>query len=385
MLRYFVWIVGCTLLLMACDQDLTKSSIPIGTRITQSTQFDQDTIFWNLTNDQAGLIIDTEEDLILDFQEAVLCGKTFGQTPDLHQGTAIKVLKAKKLQIKNADFKAFKLGVVVEQVEELILENCSFNHFFSLPIGALQADNSVALKVEKASVLRLNKVNFKQLDLALKLDKVDHVLIDQSVFAWLKEGVINAKEAVSLSLKGSHLLYLGIPGSQNKIFNLPKVELDVGQNFWAHVYGMEGPKNHLIGKEDQVAYFKTLPEDQWDKPALDALLLKYGVTTPEVVLQDAWVLYDHTYPKAWFRQFQNASDVFLLTAPPGNWRLIDGAGYDRVIPKTGTFPTTLRAEKKVQADSFALEFEYLGKSAQSFGKPYSALEVYKFNGEVPQK
>lgn len=385
MLRYIVWGLGVALVLVACKTDSTKSSIQAGTLITQSTQFDQDTIFWDLTNDQAGLIIDTEEDLTLDFQGAVLAGKTFGQQPDRHQGTAIEAIKAGKLHIKNADFRAFQQGIAAEQIEHLVLEDCSFSHFYGAPIDQPLKLESFGLNLLKVDTLTISNVRFRHLDRALELAFVDRIRIDQSAFAWLRAGVIRVDQAKELEILSSHFVYVGLPEKRSLIFDLPELTIDFRRNYGAYLNLMDLEDFDSLSRENELAYVTSFPEQQWNTSTIDSLLLTYGVTTPDLILLDPWGVYDHTYPKVWFRQTQNESDVFLLTAPPGNWRLVGGTGYDRVIPKTGTFPTTLRAEKTAEADSFALEFEYLGKSVQRFGKPYRSLKTFTFEGNVSEK
>lgn len=386
MLRYLVWALGFSLVLLACKTDLTNASIKSGTQIIQSTQFDQDTISWDLTNEQAGLIIDTEKDLILDFQGAVLMGKSFGQQPDQHKGTAIKVLNAGELHIKNADFRAFQQGIVVENVGQLIIEKCSFTHFYSEPLGQPSKIRSSAITIENAFTINIKGVTFKRLDQGLQIQKAENLMIKESSFSWLKTGAIHADQLAALSIGKSDFLYLGLPQRPSQAINISfsELELELNDNKWAHVFQKDFEKLFAVQKQGQWSYIPTVSKDSWNQKPIDELLLNYGVTTPEVLFLDEWGIYDHSYPKAWFRQTQNESDVFLLTAPPGNWRLIGGAGYDRVIPKTGTFPTTLRAEKTGGEASFLLEFEYLGKSARRFGKPYQSLEAFVFKGEIPK-
>lgn len=380
MLRYLIWGLGFTLALMSCKQDLEEASVPVGTSITSSTQFNQDTIFWDLTNQAAGLIIDTEEDLIIDFQGAFIAGKSFGKNPDQHQGTAIKVINAKKLLIKNADFSAFQQGIVADHIDHLVLDNCNFSHFYRSPTAEALLLESSGLNLLKVDTLSLINVDFKHLDRALELAFVKKINIDHSTFSWLRQGVIRVDQAEELTISNSQFIYIGLPGQQTRAFDLPELTLEIRDNYWAHLDQIELENFGRLPKSNQLAYVKSFPEEQWNKSRIDSLLLTFGVTTPALIFLDEWGIYDHTYPKAWFRQKQEASDVFLLTAPPGNWRLVGGTGYDRIIPKTGTFPTTLRAERTMDADSFLLEFEYLGKPTRRFGKPYKPLRTYLFHG-----
>lgn len=385
MLRYLIWVLGLLFFVMACKTDPTKTSIQVGTRITTSTQFDQDSIIWDLTNQAAGLIIDTEEDLILDFQGALIAGHSFGKKPDQHQGTAIKVLSAKKLHIKNANFSAFQQGIIADHIDHLILENCHFSHFYRSPISQTLILESFGLNLIKVDTLSLEKVSFKHLDRALELVFVKKINVNHSTFTWLREGAIRVDQAEELNLLNSQFIHLGLPGKPNKIFDLPELTLDSHENYWAHLDLIDAEAFNLLPAGNQFAYIRSMPEEEWNKPTIDSLLLTYGVTTPALTFLDDWGIYDHSYPKAWFRQNQAKSDIFLLTAPPGNWRLVGGTGYERVIPKTGAFPTTLRAEKDMAVDSFLLEFEYLGKPTHRFGKPYKSSGAYLFRGVLPVK
>ncbi|MEM6377699.1 MAG: hypothetical protein AAF705_05780, partial [Bacteroidota bacterium] len=258
MSRYFVWTIGFTMLFMSCDQDITKSPIPKRTRITQSTQFDQDTIVWDLTNLEAGLIIESDEDLVLDFQGAVLTGKNFGKNPNRYRGIAIDVGKVKKIHIKNAHFYAFYQGIVGVDIEHLILENCDFSFFYGESGTSLSQGESYALNLIGVDTLSLYNVNFKHVDRALQLTNVDHINIDSSKFSWLRRGAIRVfEQAKNLNISNSQFIYLGIPRRREKIFDLPELTMDLRNNYWAHLSQINEEVFNLNGNGNQVAYLES--------------------------------------------------------------------------------------------------------------------------------
>ena len=68
-----------------------------------------------------------------------------------------------------------------------------------------------------------------------------------------------------------------------------------------------------------------------------------------------------------------------MLGPQGNWRAVDGVGFQEVNPKTGAFPATLRAKKDPDATSVSISLEFIGEAITSqFGDPIPRGQVVKF-------
>lgn len=67
------------------------------------------------------------ENLTVDFQDASLLGALDPTKPDRFKGLAIRVL-GKNITLKNANVHDFKVALLAEGVENLVLENCDFSY-----------------------------------------------------------------------------------------------------------------------------------------------------------------------------------------------------------------------------------------------------------------
>lgn len=90
------------------------------------------------------------------------------------------------------------------------------------------------------------------------------------------------------------------------------------------------------------------------------------------ILVDEWGPYDFRRPSVWLRGVEGDDYVFLLLGPQGNWKLVDGEGFQRVNSKTGTFPATVTARKQPGAELLRLDFEFIGEEViTQFGEKLS--------------
>ncbi|MEO0338519.1 MAG: right-handed parallel beta-helix repeat-containing protein [Bacteroidota bacterium] len=311
-----------TLSLLQCKQEEGFLVAPKSQIINQSFQLGADSLHWTLEDDEVGLLVEGE-DIVLDFGGAVVYGKNFGQAPDQQVGTAIQVKKAKKLTIKNATFLGFRNGIKAEDVDTLLIEHCVFDYGFR----------------------RLSELGQKPDEAAIILNNKAHLQLENSSVKRWQNGIF-ATDLKSLAFNNGELALINNIG-----INIPEFcELTI-ENIDFYQVNPFGPiKDENIQKEE-------------------AFLIQKGISTPALLLEDEYGQYDHSYPKAWLRERDEEKDIFLLTAPQGNWRLVGGSGYNRVVPKTGTFPVTISAFRSDTSQNQSLKFEYLGKSAKRYGKP----------------
>ena len=70
--------------------------------------------------------------------------------------------------------------------------------------------------------------------------------------------------------------------------------------------------------------------------------------------------YEFTYPKIWLREKKEKEFIFLMLGPAlGNWKAIDGYGWEGINPKTGALPNTLVAQT-ADTTSHQLSLEFIG-------------------------
>lgn len=368
--------------LSSCQQE--QANLSLGSVIRQSLTYTQDSLFLPTPSGSVGLVI-KGTDIDLDFGGASLIGAKFGASPDLQTGTAIKVEKAQTLSIRNAHFLGFQIGIHIQEVDTLILENCHFDHFRRSKTGGSPSFTSIGLQIEKAQYVILKNSSWQRMDQGLQTVDVPEITIQQCSFLWMNSNAVQLAQTNVLACTSSLFAYIGLPKNEVEVFRYSDSRFQFKENHFAHCQLKLASFPDFDLDFNPVAYTDFIPSEEWDRPKVDQLLLQKGISTPSLSLLDQWGWYDFSYPKAWFRQGNLEEDVYLLTAPPGNWRIIDGAGYNRLIPKTGAFPSTVKAEISPDSKERYLVFEFLGKPLKKFGKPFNSNEVFTFKGQANEK
>jgi len=67
-------------------------------------------------------------DIVVDFNGAVLIGSKNKYSPDAFTGTALKIINSKNVTIKNAVIKGYKIALLAKNVQNLHIENCDFSY-----------------------------------------------------------------------------------------------------------------------------------------------------------------------------------------------------------------------------------------------------------------
>ncbi len=115
------------LFLFACQSE-KNTPIKNGQIITQSTTVQQDTFRLNGSDSLNQPVLTIEgENIIVDFNNAVLIGSNDKKWPDEFYGTGI-LIKGKNITLKNAKVNGFKVAVMAEGVDSLKLMDCDFSY-----------------------------------------------------------------------------------------------------------------------------------------------------------------------------------------------------------------------------------------------------------------
>lgn len=98
------------------------------------------------------------------------------------------------------------------------------------------------------------------------------------------------------------------------------------------------------------------------------------------ILINEWGPYNFEYPTVWLRDIQEGEYIFLLLGPNGNWKAVDGTGFLSIVPKTGTFPATVRASRAADNQELALQFEFIGEAfTDQFGREHRRGAPFSFS------
>lgn len=74
------------------------------------------------------LIVIQGKNIVIDFNGAELAGADSATTPDAFKGLAILVRKGSKVTIRNLRARGYKIGLMAENVGELLVEGCDFSY-----------------------------------------------------------------------------------------------------------------------------------------------------------------------------------------------------------------------------------------------------------------
>lgn len=365
--------------LTACQQTSGEEVLRFGDEVAASLKLEQDSLYLPAEAEQAGLRI-TGERIRLDFGGAVLYGKAFGEAPDRQWGTAIRAGALRKLHLRDATFLGFRAGIEIGSVDTLILENCHFDHFYRDMDGAAA---SVALSVQRVGVLMLRGCHFQGLGQAVQMGSADQIVVDSCHFQWLNAVALGGDRCESAEVRHSTFFAIGTEDTGRPVLDIPGTAFQLEHNFLAQIDTDKNLRRDLLQNSNTFAYLPGLEAPDSSRAIMDRILLESGIPTPGLDLYDEWGWFRFSYPRAWYRQTRAGEDIYLLCAPPGNWRLIDGNGYRQVTPKTGTFPVTVRAERTNAPDSMFLQFEYLGKPLRRHGRLRQTTDPVTFRA-TPQ-
>lgn len=187
-------------MLSACKTKTLRLSK--GMTITSSSNVYKDNYFLYSHDSLNQAVINISgENIVIDFNGATLTGsEDYGQ-PDLFNGTGIYISGGKNITIKNLKIRGFKIGLMAEGVEHLIIENCDFSYNYRPKLHSIREreditdwlsyhDNEtdqwkrfgsgIYLKNCKKAIIRTNKASQNQNALLMTL--CDSAQIYNNVF-----------------------------------------------------------------------------------------------------------------------------------------------------------------------------------------------------------
>lgn len=137
MAKFFSFLIP--LFFLSCS-DSNKGVIPqFGQKITQSVQFKKDTFQINATDSLNQPILTIEgENLVIDFNNAVLTGSNDKKWPNEFYGLAVLIKNSKNITLKNANIHGYKVAVLAENTDSLKIENCNFSYNYRQKLKSIR-------------------------------------------------------------------------------------------------------------------------------------------------------------------------------------------------------------------------------------------------------
>lgn len=135
-------------------------------------------------------------------------------------------------------------------------------------------------------------------------------------------------------------------------------------------------------RPDSVIDLESLQLEGLPQPMPQAQDIKLPLGHPRgrrYILINDWGPYNFEYPSVWLRDIKEDEYIFLLLGPTGNWKAADGTGFLSIVPKTGTFPATVRARRVADSQDLSLIFEFIGEAfTDQFGRENRRGDTYPF-------
>ncbi len=139
-------ISGLILLLTGCLAVNAQSIyVKAGMKISRSTTFKKMNYRLEAPSDSGTALIRVEgNNLVLDFNNAVLNGADGKQEPDAFAGVALLVQNSRRVTIRNLKAGGYKVALLARNVEQLTLENCDFSYNYRPRLNSTQEKEDIS-------------------------------------------------------------------------------------------------------------------------------------------------------------------------------------------------------------------------------------------------
>ena len=135
--KSFLLVLSITALsLISCQEKIILTS---GQLINESVVIKRDTFKINATDSlkQPVLVIEGNN-LVIDFNNAVLVGSNDKALPNDYYGLAILVRNSKNITIKNAKVHGYKVGLIAENTDSISLIDCDFSYNYRQKLKSIR-------------------------------------------------------------------------------------------------------------------------------------------------------------------------------------------------------------------------------------------------------
>lgn len=134
-----------SILFIQCTSRPPGVPVKLGMQITKSVVIQSNTYFLSSDslNNSAAITIEGD-DIVVDFQGAVLIGDTLIDSPDQFAGIGIHIKSGSNIQIKNVRIKGFKVGILAEDSKELIISESDLSYNYRPRIGSTREREDLA-------------------------------------------------------------------------------------------------------------------------------------------------------------------------------------------------------------------------------------------------
>lgn len=142
MLKKLISLCACILFLSAVQAEVPLKK---GLLITRSLKANKAVFELDASDSLSQPVITiTGNDVVVDFNGAVLNGNSRNLLPDQFRGVAIMIRDGKNITIKNLTAKGYKLAVLAKNVDGLKIENCDFSYNYRQHLNSTQEKEDIS-------------------------------------------------------------------------------------------------------------------------------------------------------------------------------------------------------------------------------------------------
>lgn len=378
----------------SCKKNTENVRLEKGMVITESITVAKDTFKIN-TDPKSSAIEIQGENIILDFQGAVLIGSNDKIYPNDLYGIGIKV-RGENIEIKNVTVHGFRLGLEAINVNGLKINNSefSYNH---------RCRNSNDSEI--CNPLGKNPKKAVRWSAGIKINNCQNIELTDNKITQNSYGVVITKLENGLIANNSI--------THNSVTGIGSLDIDnlkIVHNFldWNKKYGFNCPissQNNIISYNSMThcGYHNfsqninfannlfPIKETNKNKDSLQKIYppLENGQSThttsipyqgKKYILNDEWGPYNFQYPAIWLREINDDKYTFGIFGPEGNWKIVNGNGFVQSSRQSGSMPATMVATKaKNSEEPLSLDLEFIGvEFIDQFGNRNPRGKTYKF-------
>lgn len=355
------------------------------------------------------------DNLVIDFNKAILKGAKEGVAPNQFKGLAILVENGNNITLRNLKVRGYKIGLLARNVSNLTIENADFSYNYRQNLNAILPD---------LDYIDFNKERWLQQGAAIALEQCKQAKVKDLLVTGGQNGLLllNCEEGLFFNNTIQFNSGIGIglfESSKNTIMhnrldwnvrNRAKEAKESGaifcmglseKNRIAHNSATHSSRGILF---EEVAIKDCGDNQLWNNDfshqvyPMSAACASTQTKVPELaegmvtnlpanqiqganyILIDEWGPYDFRFPKLVLRDMQqDGTCIFLALGPQGNWKAAGGEGFSSLGPKSGTFPATIRAKPVDITQSLRINLEFIGEAVtDAFGKTYNRGAIIPF-------
>jgi parallel beta-helix repeat protein len=181
----------CFFVLAASSQELRLTK---GMVIKQSAKVKRQQYNLSSVDSHQPAIVIHGDNIVLDFNQAILNGNSAQAKPDEFTGIAIQIRQSKNVTIRNLNVKGFKVAISAETVENLVIEHCDFSYNYRQHLPSLSIK-----KVNRELILSID-TSLSQIGAAIMLKACNNSKIANNK-------VTNGQNALVLFESNDGLIY----------------------------------------------------------------------------------------------------------------------------------------------------------------------------------